>query len=238
MNSVLLTMGNSATKSVSDVIVLEDYQNDFKKSNAEELNDSPSSMPDSPPSKVVIVTGADLKEGVLSNASSMETRSLTDDTESLISSVSDYDFTPSVRCKTWDRKALYSDMINNGLQYLKKSNDRIVMLFEAPSTAATDSSFTNGQVYKFHDYPPTSSLSKAVLGPCRYSMMNGSTFPSFLRDGTAPIGLMEHWQRYVPNFAPPRFVNEITDEDTVYAYLPVESIRHHVNDPHVHCTYY
>ena len=45
---------------------------------------------------------------------------------------------------------------------------------------------------------------------------------------------MDHWKAAVPNFKPPSYVPKITDENTVYAYLPVEQIRNHVNDPDAH----
>jgi hypothetical protein len=45
---------------------------------------------------------------------------------------------------------------------------------------------------------------------------------------------VEHWQSAVPGFVPPSYVDKITDAETVYAYLPVEQIRHHVNDPDIH----
>ena len=212
-------MGNSIVKE-STVAVTEDIVVELQKENKEPVEQA----------KVVIVTGKALQGVSLTT----ETRSLTDETESLISGISDYDFAPSFRCKSWNGKARYSDMIQDGLRYLKKDTSNVVMLFESPSTSAQDSSFYNGQVYKFHDWPPAPSASKGVLGPCRYSMMNGSSFPSFLRDGAPPAGLMEHWEAYVPGYVAPRFVAEIKDSDRVYAYLPVESIENHVNDPHVH----
>jgi len=64
--------------------------------------------------------------------------------------------------------------------------------------------------------------------------MNGPTFPSFLRDGAPPAGLMEHWAEVFPNHPLPRFVSKVTEEDTIYAYLPVEQIKNHVNDPTTH----
>ena len=90
------------------------------------------------------------------------------------------------------------------------------------------------QVFKFHDYPPSAGATKAVLGPCRYSVMNGSSYPSFLRDGAPPAGLVDHWESTVPGFQRPSFVSEIPDSASVYAYLPCESIKNHVNDPSVH----
>ena len=64
--------------------------------------------------------------------------------------------------------------------------------------------------------------------------MNGSTLPVFLRGGVPPPGLLEHWSKTVPGFVRPRFVAEIADDNTVYAYLPVEKIKNHVNDPNIH----
>jgi hypothetical protein len=139
-------------------------------------------------------------------------------------------------------------MIKSGLSYLGKVNDDDsnssdkeaivpIMLFESPSSANRDSHFFNNGVYKVHDYPPTSAHYKAVLGPCRYSSMNGSTYPSFLEAGAPPDGLLEHWQDVIPGFERPRFVSKIPDDGgrtPVYAYLPCESIQNHVNDPHVH----
>jgi len=47
---------------------------------------------------------------------------------------------------------------------------------------------------------------------------------------------MEHWAATIPGIADklPRFVSTIHPEDLVYAYLPVEAIKNHVNDPEVH----
>jgi hypothetical protein len=64
--------------------------------------------------------------------------------------------------------------------------------------------------------------------------MNGDAFPSFLRDGETPPGLKEHWAATVPGIKMPKFVNKIVENDLVYAYLPVEKIKNHVNDPDTH----
>jgi hypothetical protein len=47
---------------------------------------------------------------------------------------------------------------------------------------------------------------------------------------------MEHWAATIPGIADklPRFVDRIHPEDLVYAYLPVEQIKNHVNNPEVH----
>lgn len=115
------------------------------------------------------------------------------------------------------------------------SNNNVVMLFESPSSCTADFAFYNGTKFRFHDWPPPSKTGgKSVLGPCRYALMNGDAYPVFLKDGTPPAGLLDHWRAAVPGFVPPRYVDKITDAETVYAYLPVEQIRSHVNDPDVH----
>jgi hypothetical protein len=45
---------------------------------------------------------------------------------------------------------------------------------------------------------------------------------------------MEHWAAAVPGIPLPHFCSKVTEEDTVYAYLPVEQIKIHVNDPDIH----
>jgi hypothetical protein len=129
----------------------------------------------------------------------------------------------------------YSDYIAQGLKEKKMENINLVMLFESPSSSTTESSFHNKAKFKFHDWPPPKSTkSKSVLGPCRYASMNGQSFPVFLKDGKPPAGLEEHWAEVIPDFKPPSYVDKITDNETVYAYLPVEQIRNHMNDPEVH----
>lgn len=145
----------------------------------------------------------------------------------------------------WDKTTLYSTYIRDALRYLQRRDDGVIMLFESPSTADKESSFYNCQVYKFHDYPPASNPYKTVLGPCRYSLMNGNDYPSYLERGAPPAGLLEHWEECVPGFVQPSFVSHlptlgdpgIVDEESappIYAYLPCESLANHVNDPHVH----
>jgi hypothetical protein len=115
------------------------------------------------------------------------------------------------------------------------SVENVVMLFESPSSCTADFTFQNLTKFRFHDWPPPSKTGgKSVLGPCRYALMNGTSYPVFLKDGVPPVGLVEHWQSSVPGFVPPSYVDKITDAETVYAYLPVEQIRHHVNDPDIH----
>lgn len=64
--------------------------------------------------------------------------------------------------------------------------------------------------------------------------MTGCTYPSYLKAGKPPAGLVQHWKSTIPRFQSPVFVSDIPDEAAAYAYLPCESIMQHVNDPHVH----
>jgi hypothetical protein len=166
------------------------------------------------------------------------------------SDLGDFTLNPGeFRVKDWDGKKGYSDYIQQGLRYKAKiaaekaaaekafvpSTDNVVMLFESPSSSTADFTFQNITKFRFHDWPPPSKTGgKSVLGPCRYALMNGTSYPVFLKDGIPPTGLVEHWQSSVPGFEPPSYVDKITDLETVYAYLPVEQIRHHVNDPDIH----
>jgi hypothetical protein len=225
------TMGNKITpESVAaspnsakrdDLLAKEAGLDDY----AEEQERSLEELPD----QVIILNTPPQKDCL----SSTEIHSLTQETDSLISSISDVDFHPSPFIKQWDHKTLFSDFIQDGLILMKKKSTNVVMLYESPSSSSHETSFFNSQVYKFHDYPPSPVAYKAVLAPCRYSLMNGATYPSYLRD-TPPEGLIEHWRQYVPGFVVPPFVHEIPNDAQVYAYLPVEHIAHHVNDPHVH----
>jgi len=178
-----------------------------------------------PKSHLVIVTETDKIE-----------EDKTSDGATLMASLSEFDFSFSrLKVKTWDGTKFYSDYIKEGLEYNKTEYKQVIMLFESPSSSTADSSFHNKDKYKFHDWPPPkTSKSKGILGPCRYSLMNGAAFPAFLRDSIPPAGLMEHWAKVLPSITPPHFVNKVTEEDTVYAYLPVEQIKNHVNDPMVH----
>jgi hypothetical protein len=154
-------------------------------------------------------------------------------------SLTDIDFTfNTLKVKSWGGKKFYSDYIKEGLEY-KGVNiddyDKVICLYESPGSSTTESSFHNREKYRFHDWPPPKNTrSKAILGPCKYSMCNGSSFPSFLRDGAPPPGLMEHWMETVPGLPTPSFVGVVTENDLVNAYLPVELIKNHVNDPDTH----
>jgi carbamoylphosphate synthase large subunit len=153
-------------------------------------------------------------------------------------SLADIDFSldaGSFQVHDWNGLDGYSDYIAQGLKYKGMEDTNIVMLFESPSSSTAESSFHNKSKFKFHDWPPPKSTkAKGVLGPCRYASMNGSSFPVFLRDGTPPAGLVEHWAASIPDYTPAHYVNKITDQETVYAYLPVEQIQHHLNDPDIH----
>lgn len=157
----------------------------------------------------------------------------------LVAAITDMDFTSAkLKVTDWDPLSMkgYSEFIKEGMEYLKKDPTNVVMLFESPSSSSTESSFHNNAQFKFHDWPPPKSTkSKAILGPCKYSMWNGDALPAFLKDGKPPEGLMEHWQKVMPeNLVMPRFVDKVREDDIAYAYLPVEQIKNHVNDPMTH----
>lgn len=154
----------------------------------------------------------------------------------LLTSISDLDFEVhgKLKVKNWNGKKYYSDYIAEGLAYKNEKRD-VVMLFESPSSSTAESTFHNKTSFKFHDWPPPSSTkSKAILGPCRYALMNGASFPCFLRDGTPPPGLIEHWKETIPGYVESSFVPKISEHQSVYAYLPVEQLPNHVNNPYSH----
>jgi hypothetical protein len=148
----------------------------------------------------------------------------------------------SLACRKWCGKKTYSDLIKDGLAFLNK-NDFMgtatrptVMCFESPSSLnCTESSFHNTGLFRFLDSKttPTLAASKAMVGPLRYSSMTGDALPTYLKN-KAPDLLLEHWIKYIPNHVPPKFVHEISKEAQVYAYLPLEEMTHHVNDPYKH----
>jgi ATP-grasp domain len=159
---------------------------------------------------------------------------------------------PVLPVEPYDLVTNYSDFVKLGLDWQRANgkstfmvpadaphaiagdSDSVLMLYECPSSCCHETSFFNSEVYRFHDWPPSASQNKSVLAPCRYSMMNGATYPSYLMSGDAEPGLVQHWAKYIPDFVAPRFQSHIPDAVSVYAYLPVESIKHHVNDPYVH----
>ncbi|GKY93298.1 hypothetical protein MPSEU_000297300 [Mayamaea pseudoterrestris] len=185
--------------------------------------EQPVAVKDSPPKSLLCVDA--------------ETRTVTsaDDTASLVSAISDAELVPSFRVYDWDKKRRYSDFIKEGLEMQKKDAEHAVMLFESPSSSDPEAVFYNCSAFRFHDYPiAKSSKAKHLLGPLRYGLMNGTALPTYLKTGQAPTGLLEHWENIVPGFETPRFVAEIAEDAPVYAYLPCESIKKHVNDGHVH----
>lgn len=181
-----------------------------------------------PQSTLVIVTETEnLREDAASK----------DGATSLLPMLSDFDISFSkLKVRDWDGSKFYSDFIKEGLEYNNKDVDKVIMLFESPSSiSAGGNAFHNNAKFKFHDWPPPKSTKvKAMLGPCRYALMNGASFPVFLREGAPPEGLLHHWAKAVPGFVEPSFASKVTEDDTVYAYLPVEQIKNHVNDPMVH----
>lgn len=130
----------------------------------------------------------------------------------------------------------------------------VIMLFESPSCSSDTTSFYNGQgAFKFHDATVINPIHKTFLAPARYSMMNGSKYPSYMKIYTMPeddrpdhdkpelllMKHMEHWKKHIPHFIEPTFVSNIIDNDNedtpiVYSYLPCEQIKNHMNDPHIH----
>jgi hypothetical protein len=147
------------------------------------------------------------------------------------------DFPSKFKWVDWDRKTYYGDMVKEGLIYnnVYDPNAKYIMLYETPHTDSPEASFHNKDKFKFHDWPPEKCMkNKNVLAPCRYSLMTGPTFPTFLTDGAPPAGLIEHWQDIFPHIPMPHFVNKVQENDIVYAYLPVEQIKNHVNDPDTH----
>lgn len=161
------------------------------------------------------------------------------DSATLVATLADFDFTTmKITVEDWEPKSFkgYSEYIKEGMEFLKKDPSKVVMLFESPSSSTSESSFHNNAQFKFHDWPPPkSTISKAILGPCKYSMWNGSALPVFLRAGKTPEGLAEHWAKVMPEgLVKPHFVDTIKEDDVAYAYLPVEQIKNHVNDPMTH----
>lgn len=158
-----------------------------------------------------------------------------DETASVVSSLSNsISEKPSRAIKKWDGKKLFSDLILDGMQYLDQRDSEGVMIFEAPSSSEDGgSSFYNTQVFRFLDYPPGSPINKVVLRPCRYAMMNGDSLPVFLPE--QPEGLVQHWQKTIPDFVTPTFVKTIPDKGKIYAYLPLEHVEgDYINKRNVH----
>ena len=170
-----------------------------------------------------------------------------EDCDSVVSGITlnDYITSSTVHAvRWWDGQKFFLDYVQDGVRSLGNKYDKddgddeeakkICMVFENPSTSQQEATFFNGNTFKFHEFPPSPPLYKAVLTPCRYSMMNGNVYPSYLQGGVPPNGLMEHWNATIPGFVNPIFVPDIPTDGKVYAYLPMESISNYVNNPHVH----
>jgi hypothetical protein len=181
-----------------------------------------------------------VKDTLLPPTSSNTITTVASDADSLVSSISD-PLSPSLDVSAhsfssrhhhhkslyvcrWDGVTYYGTMVQQGLEYLGKDASKVLMLYESPSSSSTETSFYNSQVFNYHDFPSFPAYYKSVLAPCRYSVMNGSVYPSYLRD-PAPHGLIEHWQEALPNFEAPVFTPDITADTKVYAYLPVEHLN-------------
>ena len=217
------------SSSLEDLSILElDYPSTAANQTAIVKEVDPTEEPQLPTSSLIIVAETDKIHEDKDN-----------DTATLVAAIADFDFTNTkLNVKDWDPMTFkgYSEYIKEGMEFLKKDPSNVVMLFESPSSSTDQSSFHNNEKYKFHDWPPPkSTVSKAILGPCKYSMWNGDALPVFLRAGSTPPGLAEHWQKVMPKeLVMPKFVKKIETDDCAYAYLPVEQIQNHVNDPMTH----
>lgn len=222
-------MGNTATKLLSSKLSFPSSspcpQDDSDRVLVKKDNDR----------SVIIVTGTEgLKNGLVQASSTITTED-----SSLVSSISDplacsfpssldtsrhKDKRTDFHVQQWDGETFFADFVHNGLADLKLDKSNVVMLYESPSSSSHETSFYNSQVFNYHDFPSFPPYYKSVLAPCRYSIMNGPTFPSYLRDAP-PVGLLEHWAASVPGFSAPSFTPEISPDDHVYAYLPVEHLN-------------
>jgi ATP-grasp domain len=138
------------------------------------------------------------------------------------------------RVEAWCGTKLYSDLVQDGLKWLGKPQDNVVMVYESPSYETQGTSFINAQKFFFHDSPAGSPIPRTVLGPLRYAAMTGNAFPVYtLNEPDAQ--LVKHWKSSMPFFKEPKFVHSINKStDNVYAYLPLEEVANHVHDPAVH----
>ena len=223
-NSSPMHAHKRTSSDLSELSLIELERNDETEEVDINIVDNPEEQPRIPLSTLVVVT---------------ETEKLNE--SAVFADISDFDFTleeGAFKVYDWDGKKFYSDFIKEGLEYQKRDL-HVVMLFESPSTSTSESSFHNKTKFKFHDWPPPkSTMSKQILGPCRYASMNGASFPLFLRNGKPPAGLVEHWAKTIPGYVPSSYVDKIRDkEDTIYAYLPVEQIRNHLNNPESKCVW-
>lgn len=222
-------MGNTATKPLSSKFW-------FPSSSPRPHDDSDRVLVDKDNDRsIIIVTGAEgLKHGLVQASSTITTEDA-----SLVSSISDPLVCSSpcsldtsrhnrersdFQVQQWDGKTYFADFVHQGLVDLKLDKSNVVMLYESPSSSSHETSFYNSQVFNYHDFPSFPPYYKSVLAPCRYSIMNGPTFPSYLRDAP-PAGLLDHWAATVPEFSAPTFTPEISPDSHVYAYLPVEHLN-------------
>ena len=67
----------------------------------------------------------------------------------------------------WDGDQCFSDLVAEGLESLDVDPSNLVMLYESPSSFSHETSFFNGNFYKYADYPPAGPVTKSVMGPRR-----------------------------------------------------------------------
>ena len=75
-----------------------------------------------------------------------------DGSASLLPMLSDFDISFSkLRVRDWDGTKFYSDFIKEGLEYNNKDADKIIMLFESPSSipAGGNAFHNNGALFRF-----------------------------------------------------------------------------------------
>ncbi|CAB9531400.1 ATP-grasp domain [Seminavis robusta] len=146
---------------------------------------------------------------------------------SSVSSVLDY------RAVRWCGTKFYSDLVHDGLEWLGKPKDDVVMVYESPSYETPGTSFVNASKYFFHDSPAGSPIPRTTLGPLRYGAMTGDAFPVYLQN-QPDAQLVNHWKNSLPHFVEPRFVHGLKETNRIYAYLPLEQVANHVHDPQAH----
>ena len=138
------------------------------------------------------------------------------------------------RVKAWCGKKYYSDLVKESMQYLgNQIEEHVVMVYESPSYETPDTSFVNAKQYFFHDSPAGSPIPRTTLGPQRYAAMTGDAIPVYIKS-PPPAELLQHWKNAIPSYVEPKFVHTLDANNHVYAYLPLEQVEKHVNDPSVH----
>ena len=150
-------MGNAATKQVDEQGAVPFVEGPVKSNDTEKqrLSDDATTVASS------TVVSLPVSEINSSDDASVES-SLSQECVSSPSKASE-----NKKCTLWDGTKFYSDLIQDGLRYLNKSDEGVIMLFESPSTASKDTSFYNSQVFPIHDYPPSDPCNKTVLAPLR-----------------------------------------------------------------------